>query len=62
MMTAAFDTVFSEDAWAVAHMQKLLDEDRHDYQEMNIGGDKAGLLFRRVVLGWVEAEYGATAP
>lgn len=62
LMTAAFDAVFSEDAWAVAHMQTLLDEDRHDYQELVIGGDKAGLLFRRVVLGWVQAEYGATAP
>ena len=42
-------------------MQKLLDQDNFDYQELVIGGDKAGLLFRRIVLGWVEAEYGAAA-
>ena len=54
MMTAAFDTVFNEDAWAVAHMQTLLDDDKTDYQ--------AGLLFRRRVLGWVQDEYSdATA-
>ncbi len=58
MMTAAFDKVFGEDAWAVAHMQTLLDHDKTDYQELVIGGDKAGLLFRRKVLAWVEAEYG----
>lgn len=58
LMTAAFDKVFSEDASAVAHMQSLLDQDKTDYQELVIGGDKAGLLFRRIVLGWVEAEYG----
>lgn len=57
-MTEAFGKVFAEDAWAVDHMQKLLDNDHFDYQELVIGGDKAGLLFRRIVLGWVEAEYG----
>ena len=49
---------FGEDAWAVDHVQNLLDNDTHDYQEIVIGGDKAGLLFRRIVLSWVEAEYG----
>ena len=58
MMTLAFDKIFSEDAWDCAHMQKLLDNDTSEYTELVIGGDKAGLLFRRIVLGWVEAEYG----
>lgn len=58
LMKPAFEKVFGEDAWAVGHMQKLLDEDRHEYQELVIGGDKAGLLFRRKVLAWVEEEYG----
>lgn len=58
LMTAAFDKVFSEDGWAVAHMQELLDNDKTDYNELVIGGDKVGLLFRRIVLGWVEEEYG----
>lgn len=38
-------------------MQTLLDNDKSEYNELVIGGDKAGLLFRRVILGWVEAEY-----
>jgi len=58
LMTAAFNKVFGEDAWAVAHMQTMLDEDKTDYHELVIGGDKAGLLFRRNVLAWVQAEYG----
>lgn len=57
----ALETVFAEDAWAVAHMQKLLDSDKSDYHELVIGGDKAGLLFRRIMLGWVEAEYADAA-
>ncbi len=61
LLTGAFDKVFSEDAWAVAHMQKLLDDDRHDYDELVIGGDKAGLLFRRRILAWAEEEYGTAA-
>ena len=40
---------------------KLLDEDHHDYKELVVSGDKAGLLFRRIVLGWVEDEYGTDA-
>lgn len=57
-MAPAIKHGFDEDAWAVDHMQKVLDNDNFDYQELVIGGDKAGLLFRRIVLGWVEAEYG----
>ena len=62
MLTPPFDKVFSEDSWACAHMQKLLDNDKSEYTELVIGGDKAGLLFRRIVLGWVEDEYGTEAP
>jgi len=62
MLTPAFDKIFSEDAWACAHMQKLLDNDTSNYTELVIGGDKAGLLFRRIVLAWVEEEYGTEAP
>lgn len=49
---------FAEDKWACAEMQRLLDDDHIDYKEIGIAGDKAGLLFRRVMLGWVLEEYG----
>ncbi|MEM9403842.1 MAG: aromatic ring-hydroxylating dioxygenase subunit alpha [Pseudomonadota bacterium] len=48
---------FAEDKWACDHMQTLLDNDDVDYREMIIAGDQAGLLFRRVMLDWVKAEY-----
>ncbi len=48
---------FDEDRWACNNMQKLLDNDDFDYREMIIAGDQAGLLFRRVMLGWVREEY-----
>lgn len=58
--TEAFITRgFEEDRWAVAHMQRLLDQDTTPMTEMSIAGDKAGLLFRRRVLEWVVAEHGA---
>lgn len=49
---------FDEDKWAVRHMQTLLDNDQIEFDEMIIAGDQAGLLFRRVMLNWVKAEYG----
>lgn len=49
---------FDEDKWAVQHMQQLLTSDHVDYDEMVIAGDKAGLLYRRVMLDWVRAEHG----
>ncbi|MEM1112752.1 MAG: aromatic ring-hydroxylating dioxygenase subunit alpha [Pseudomonadota bacterium] len=51
-------TGFDEDLWAVEHMQNLLDHDKMDFQEMGIAGDKAGMLFRRVLLDWAIEEYG----
>jgi phenylpropionate dioxygenase-like ring-hydroxylating dioxygenase large terminal subunit len=52
---------FTEDVRAVEHMQRLLDEDSTEFREMNIAGDKAGTLFRRVILRWARDEYGAAA-
>ncbi|MCG8443321.1 MAG: aromatic ring-hydroxylating dioxygenase subunit alpha [Caulobacterales bacterium] len=49
---------FDEDKWACEHMQTLLDNDQIDFDEMIIAGDKAGLLFRRVMLKWVQEEHG----
>ncbi|MEM9689950.1 MAG: aromatic ring-hydroxylating dioxygenase subunit alpha [Pseudomonadota bacterium] len=51
---------FAEDKWACDLMQNLLDDDSVDYKEMIIAGDKAGLLFRRVMLDWVNEEYTNT--
>ncbi len=61
-MTMFIKTGFAEDVVAVEHMQKLLDEDTTDVEEMNIAGDKAGILFRRVILKWAKDEYGADVP
>lgn len=49
---------FDEDKVAVGKMQQLLDNDHINFEEMIIAGDKAGLLFRKVMLGWVQDEYG----
>lgn len=49
---------FSEDVWACEHMQELLSNDKRDFKEMSVAGDKAGLLFRQVMLEWAEEEYG----
>ena len=55
----AFSNIgFAEDLWACKHMQTLLNSDNVDYEEMIIAGDQAGLLFRKVMLDWVEAEHG----
>jgi len=51
-------TGFAEDKWAAEEMQRLLDDDHIEYKEMSIAGDKAGMLFRRVMLGWVVEEHG----
>ena len=58
MLKPRLDQGFNEDKWAVRHMQKLLDNDKIEFDEMVIAGDKAGLLYRRVMLDWVKAEYG----
>lgn len=50
-------TGFAEDKWACGEMQRLLDNDQIDYKEMVIAGDKAGMLFRGVMLKWVLEEY-----
>jgi len=56
--TKAFASIgFAEDKWASEHMQKLLDDDQVDYKEMVIAGDKAGMLYRTVMLDWVLEEY-----
>ena len=48
---------FEEDLIAVELMQKLLDDDRSEYKDMNINGDKSGVLFRRKMFEWVQEEY-----
>jgi phenylpropionate dioxygenase-like ring-hydroxylating dioxygenase large terminal subunit len=53
---------FQEDVVAVQQMQTLLDEDTTDVGEMSIAGDKAGILFRRVILKWAKDEYGDSVP
>ncbi len=52
---------FAEDKWACEEMQRLLNDDHIDYKEMVIAGDKAGMLFRGVMLNWVLEEYVETA-
>ncbi len=48
---------FEEDVVAVKHMQKLLADDRTEYTEINIKGDKSAVLFRRKILEWVRKEH-----
>jgi len=42
--------------WAFKHMQTLVDNDNVEFEEMIIAGDKTGLLFRKVMFDWVQAE------
>ena len=56
MANEAFSTAFQEDVVAIDHMQILLDDDTTDYKEININGDKAGVLLRRKMLEWALAE------
>lgn len=48
---------FHEDVVAVNHMQKLLTDDTSEYDEINIKGDKSGVLFRRKILEWALEEH-----
>lgn len=48
---------FGEDVVAVKHMQKVLEEDTTDYDEININGDKAAVLLRRKIVEWVQQKY-----
>lgn len=52
-----FSDGFDEDTWAIRHMQRLLEEDHIEFEELVIAGDTAGMLYRRAMLDWVKAEY-----
>lgn len=52
-----FSRAFDEDTVAIRSMQRLLDNDNVDYDELVIAGDKAGMLFRRQMLDWVREEH-----
>lgn len=56
-MHQLFRTAFEEDVVAINHMQKLFNDDSTEYQELNINGDKAGVLMRRKILEWALQEY-----
>jgi vanillate O-demethylase monooxygenase subunit len=56
-MHELFSRAFEEDVVAVKHMQTLLENDRTEYHELNIAGDKAGVRMRMKVLDWVRLEY-----
>ena len=53
----ATSAAFAEDLWAVEHMQNLLENDKTDFDELVVAGDRAGRLFRRIVLNWAKEEY-----
>lgn len=52
-----FSAGFEEDTVAIRHMQRLLEEDHIEFEELVIAGDTAGMLHRRAMLDWVKAEY-----
>lgn len=47
----------AEDKRACEHVRKPPNNDRIEYQQMNIAADQAGMLFRRVRLNRVLKEY-----
>lgn len=58
MAKDGISAAFGEDAWAVEHMQNLMDVDRTDFQDMNLAADKPSVMLRKKFLEWAEAEYG----
>lgn len=50
---------FREDVAACEEMQRLLDADKTVFDELNIIGDRAGLLVRKLMLDWAKHEIGA---
>jgi len=49
---------FEEDVFATREMQRLLNEDGHQFADINIAADKSGLQVRRVIVEMVNREYG----
>jgi vanillate monooxygenase len=52
VVSAAFD----EDRVATIDMQTLLDEDKHDITDLNIGGDKSSVMVRKSIIEMVRRE------
>lgn len=50
---------FDEDVFAVKHMQRLLNNDSTEMDEISVNADRAGLLFRKTMLNWVNEELAA---
>jgi vanillate O-demethylase monooxygenase subunit len=51
---------FEEDKVAVRSMQHMLTTDKHTFREMNIAGDKAGIMMRMAIRELVDEERGST--
>ena len=47
---------FEEDKVATKLMQKMLTQDKHPYREINVAGDKAGMLMRMAIKKLADAE------
>jgi phenylpropionate dioxygenase-like ring-hydroxylating dioxygenase large terminal subunit len=47
---------FDEDKVATKLMQKMLTQDKHPYREINVAGDKAGMLMRMAIKKLADAE------
>lgn len=58
MAPMGFEMGFVEDIKACKDMQELLENQTPSFTEHNFGSDKHGMLFRRVVMGWAQEEYG----
>ncbi|MFK8021905.1 MAG: Rieske 2Fe-2S domain-containing protein [Pseudomonadales bacterium] len=56
-MPAFFERGFLEDLDACDSMQQLLNTETGDFKDANFAGDKSGMLFRGVMLGWAKEEY-----
>ena len=53
VVAAAFD----EDLVATKEMQTLLDKDKHDIRDINIGSDKSSVMVRKVIIGLANRAY-----
>jgi hypothetical protein len=48
---------FEEDKVATKLMQKMLIQDKHPYREINVAGDKAGMLMPIAIKKLADAEH-----
>lgn len=56
LLLKSITDAFNEDKVATKVMQDIISRDNHSFREMNIAGDKAGMLMRSIIKKYADAE------